>query len=131
MDLKISNLKLSLSCLLNNTYSLLDYIILSNEKSHFKKLIVKSNKISLRKIEFYLKSLFPNLVVTYSNKDLQNKEIKTDVRRLKYVLISIMSSFYYKKKGSEYQISPQFRNVSTTINILTDCSPIEANKSKN
>ncbi|KAL4463040.1 hypothetical protein ABPG72_002923 [Tetrahymena utriculariae] len=91
IDQKIANLKLGLSCLLNNTYSLLDYIILSNEKSHFKKLIVKPNQLQLRKLEYYLKQLFPNLRVTYQTQELQDKEVKTDIRRLKYILISIIS----------------------------------------
>lgn len=120
IDVKISNLRLSLSCLLNNTYSLLDYIILSNEKAHFKKLIVKNNSITLKKIESYLKTLFPNLIVSYTTPDLQEKELKTDIRRLKYILISIISSFFYKRKGSDTSVSPPTRNISPTLNILSD-----------
>ncbi|EAR87324.2 transmembrane protein, putative (macronuclear) [Tetrahymena thermophila SB210] len=120
IDYKISSLKLGLSCLLNNTYSLLDYIILSNEKSHFKKLIVKPNSLQLRKLEQFLKQLFPNLKVTYQTQELQDKELKTDIRRLKYILISIISSYFYRKKELDAQFNNPIRNHSNTFMILTD-----------
>ncbi|KAL4496666.1 hypothetical protein ABPG73_011632 [Tetrahymena malaccensis] len=119
-DYKVANLKLGLSCLLNNTYSLLDYIILQNEKSHFKKLIVKPNQLQLKKLEYYLKQLFPNLKVTYQTQDLQDKEVKTDIRRLKYILISIISSYFYRKKDLDSQYTNHTRQLSNTFMILTD-----------
>jgi len=55
------SIRLGLVCLLNNTYSLLDYVIVSSEKTQLKKLLIKAKVISLKKIEMELKSLFPNL----------------------------------------------------------------------
>jgi len=60
------SIRLGLVCLLNNTYSLLDYVIVSSEKTQLKKLLIKAKVISLKKIEMELKSLFPNLQVTYA-----------------------------------------------------------------